>query len=58
MVSVMPGNLRTFGIGEFAAQSPDLFFVWAGDDDLGEEGGDVGETDDADLDDDWGLDTE
>ncbi|KAL3136098.1 hypothetical protein ABBQ32_007120 [Trebouxia sp. C0010 RCD-2024] len=29
-----------------------------GDDDLGEEGGDVGETDDADLDDDWGLDTE
>lgn len=32
-------------------------FVLTGDDDLG-EGGDNGEADDADLDDDWGLDNE
>jgi len=34
-----------------------LYGLREGDDDLGEEG-DGGEVDDADLEDDWGLDTE
>ncbi len=43
-VSASAGVLNLYGLHE-------------GDDDLGEEG-DGGEVDDADLEDDWGLDTE
>jgi len=44
----------------YASLSADLLNLYGlreGDDDLGEEG-DGGEVDDADLEDDWGLDTE
>lgn len=44
--------------GPVARKASICCYLLAGDDELGAEGGDVEETDDADLDDDWGLDTE
>ena len=40
-----------------SAGTLNVYALYEGDDDLGEEG-DGGEVDDADLEDDWGLDTE
>ena len=62
VVPVLLNTLAHFYVGVLSEPAVEHIFICfsflAGDDELGEEGGDVGETDDADLDDDWGLDAE
>ncbi len=57
-ICVVPQRLLIYTLyASASAGTLNVYDLHEGDDDLGEEG-DGGEVDDADLEDDWGLDTE